>query len=1084
MNQFFTFEPSEFVVLEDSVEVEETVPRAESVRFYTVEEQTSDAFEKLLPKDKRVSGYERTQLQGVVDKFRDLYDGFVVSTAEDYFLREPSRGTSFDWIRPVVPGSAEYASPFNYVDLIEPSPNAPNYYPRMIAKLPVPFRGYFRSGEGGTTFDKPTEVQDDSDTRVFRILPTFFASRTVLHENGSVSLAMQPYPATEQRVSVVGYALRERTLPIPNPLEGHPFFSDTKARVIRTTEPLANVVPSVDAVLMHGVPVTTDPYGEAAPFLKLYDVSLSSIPWSSWKMRFPPVPSEEVLAVREDMKFPDARQQAPGGKLLEVYRSTYNPGVSPREWLLRRDDGGEWVVKALLSTAIENGSVAVLPGIDLPLPAYDPVRPEDCGLDNLSFVEFANRGILRRTWETKKGRSREEDVDTVRLTCAPIEFVIQERARAGHTGRISWKEGTTDDEIKRGHLEALLRYRFLADAERPVEYPRVEPKSTSQKHIDVLTVLNDPYRLVEDKIRDINALLRNAILSNNVYSDSEGRFVLCKHTLAILAGDAAADAAAYYDTWGVAEAGSYICKFCGQAIDAVEFDSQVEFDGYDKAVVHAEALDSSPSVSFSSVKEEVTALSRIRPMFQSKNAGHMIMFLLLSLLQVLPSSETLDMFLKALSKITGTKMEGLASKDQIIRCKAGVAMTAVLLQAHVPILVPRRSFGSKPLVLSGYPRDTPEVPTESQYSIVDSLLLVLRNTFEAFPTAIDPLYRDFIREVLGRSKSTRSKILEIISGAILPKVDGMKKLLSDAAVYIRAIPPSTEVKALIPVVMPPPKLGVNRSYEACPSARPILPGLRKPLLRQEEVPLGTGIRATSKRTPVQPSLSVRAVARTVSDAEIRGLLRGGEPKLPFVVSDNYRTNLLLASNLAMLAGIPDPTRTIDTTQPTATLRDLSKGIIYDIFRKIENPSVLKSLKSDDLATYCVSADVKKEEREVTSIRARERLAYVKRMGSLTDTQRELYLDLAKRGMAPILITTSDRVEFAKQVEEGEAQRAEEEYNELHGEVGVGAPPGLAVDDEEDMPALEPDYEAMGQRFNDGHDVLAGASFQDSALGPI
>jgi len=51
-------------------------------------------------------------------------------------------------------------------------------------------------------------------------------------------------------------------------------------------------VPSVEAILTHGVPVTTHPFRDAAPYLKVYDVRWNEIPWAAWKRQFPP--AEEV----------------------------------------------------------------------------------------------------------------------------------------------------------------------------------------------------------------------------------------------------------------------------------------------------------------------------------------------------------------------------------------------------------------------------------------------------------------------------------------------------------------------------------------------------------------------------------------------------------------------------------------------------------------------------------------------------------------------------------------------------------------------------------------------------------------------
>ena len=57
-----TFDPSEFVVLEDALEFDETIERPEAVRFFTVEEQETDAFEKLMPKG-RVTQFQREEVR-------------------------------------------------------------------------------------------------------------------------------------------------------------------------------------------------------------------------------------------------------------------------------------------------------------------------------------------------------------------------------------------------------------------------------------------------------------------------------------------------------------------------------------------------------------------------------------------------------------------------------------------------------------------------------------------------------------------------------------------------------------------------------------------------------------------------------------------------------------------------------------------------------------------------------------------------------------------------------------------------------------------------------------------------------------
>jgi hypothetical protein len=104
----------------------------------------------------------------------------------------------------------------------------------------------------------------------------------------------RPMQGSEDVVNRLGYWLAKRPLEIPNPLADHPFLAANTATFVESTAPLKDVLPSLDAVLTHGVPVTTDPYRVGGPYLKLYDIQLSSIPWSGWKSRFPPVEVEQI----------------------------------------------------------------------------------------------------------------------------------------------------------------------------------------------------------------------------------------------------------------------------------------------------------------------------------------------------------------------------------------------------------------------------------------------------------------------------------------------------------------------------------------------------------------------------------------------------------------------------------------------------------------------------------------------------------------------------------------------------------------------------------------------------------------------
>lgn len=77
--EFLNFEPSDFQILED-IEFDETIQRPEKVRFYTLEEQEVDAYEKMVPKG-RVTQFQR-------DQTKKKSHGFVICMKPMSFPRQ------------------------------------------------------------------------------------------------------------------------------------------------------------------------------------------------------------------------------------------------------------------------------------------------------------------------------------------------------------------------------------------------------------------------------------------------------------------------------------------------------------------------------------------------------------------------------------------------------------------------------------------------------------------------------------------------------------------------------------------------------------------------------------------------------------------------------------------------------------------------------------------------------------------------------------------------------------------------------------------------------------------------------------
>ena len=1026
-----TFTPEEYQVLEE-IEFDETVQRPETVRFYTLEEQTTDAFEKMLPKG-RVTRYQQDQLQKEVDRLEELYETFVLARPEEYALREPTYGKRLPWVSPVYAetGYTRYDWQRSWEPLAA-APRQPNFYPALLAALPRPVQ----ETQEGVLFPltEPTTFVSDAGTTPRRLLPDILVPRTQVHEDRTVSILRVPAPGTRDAAPFVGYSLQKRALDIPNPLADHPFLSSTEARFLSSTAPLEDVVPSLDAILTHGVPATQDPYGAAAPYLNLYDVQLSSIPWSTWKSKFPPVDPLQAPKEVEPIQFPAPTQLAPPDKLQEAYKTPYEPGISVRHWLMQRLDGGRLVVELLRSMVNDAGSVESIPGADLPPPSYPDTTIQECSLEGKSFPEFTIAGLLRRS-------------ATGSYQCIPLEFVKRERALDGYRNRLPWKE-TTREDLQKAYLRRLaeVRPRPLA-VKKEAALGKTPGAKESPRRREVLAIQTDPTRFAEDKYKDIQELLRDTTVTNQVYTDPEGAFVACAHTLAVLGGDLAADRRAFYDTWTAKLEGFRVCKFCGEVVNddvIVEQEDYTE-DGF--RIRDTEALPEQVFVG-ETIRNFTTGLQALRPIFVLENAHDETVFLLLSLLQVLPNRERLEPLLKLGRSVAATQFsKGAAEQVAKFTGMAGIATTAYLLQTHIPTLVPRRSFGPRPLLLSGYPRDAPE---PGKVTIVDTLMGVLRKTFEAFPTSFKGPSKQVIQAVLSQPSEVKRVVTLFLSDKSPYRMNKqgptmLPGLLAEAKAYQIGQPIVEAPAALLPVVFPPKELGVLNSFPACPSNRPIWTSGREPRVLQAVVPLWPGIQASSLATLLRPSTSSRVEPERIPTATIRARRAKGKGlQTKIRVGTGPRTNLLLASRLADLMRAPLPIRSVDPTESADSLRDIAQGFAYEALATAQaspaRRAQLEEARTMDATLYVLQAEYIDQKKEVAKLRAKERHTIVEDMKQRSDTERELIGELLQIGLAPYIVTLSDRERFAREAERlREMMAAEEERLAVDDEIGVGRP---------------------------------------------
>jgi hypothetical protein len=399
------------------------------------------------------------------------------------------------------------------------------------------------------------------------------------------------------------------------------------------------------------------------------------------------------------------------------------------------------------------------------------------------------------------------------------------------------------------------------------------------------------------------------------------------------------------------------------------------------------------------------------------------------------------------------------------------------------------------LILSGYPRDA-DAPT-SEYTIVDTLITVLRKTFEAFPSTFGGPAKALLKGVLnkpGEIKTTVNALLSSKSPLMNRKraTDGkmeptfVVELLAKAKAYVAEKPPVETPKTLISVFPPPKEFDVIKSFPACPSSRPIWTSGRLPKVVQPEVPLRTGLHPAGTAEPVPPTVSERVVPAPIEKAEIRARLATGSKLASRIrVSDEYRTSLILASRLADMFRQPTPVRAVDPTQNASELRDIGRGLAFeqlaDIAANTAKQTQLEERRTQDVALYLLQADYKEEKSQANKLRASERMKIVDDLKRKSDTERELIQQLLSIGAAPYLVTRTDREMFAREAELLQEQiRAEEDEldraEEADAELGVGRARDYEDDGDEDERGV--DHGDYGDRAG----LPVGRDYPEAGLG--
>jgi hypothetical protein len=1037
MDKDLVFEPSEFEIIETQ-EFEEELQRPEEVRFFTLEEQLEDYYDKVLPKKKHIARSEYKKIENELDRLKKVYDENIVITTTDYRVDQSRKSVTVPWVSSIyAPFKYEkYSFRDSWIPLLDKSRRtAPNFYGPMISALPRPYHS--EGGDGVPINGSQTLVNDEGKIPI-NALGSYTRTKRALHEDGSFDIISVPMPNSADDVKYIGYYINQRPLEIPRPLMDHPFLASNNTSKYITAEPLNTIFPSTEAIMSHAVPTTTDPYVEGQKYLKLYDVKLSHIPWVSWKERFPPVDSILSPPPIISVKFPDSDDSmAPSEDLQKSYSIGWNKGIFPRFWLAKQEDSGQLIVKMLLSKAGDFGLVPPETPGEKPEVQLPPSMPDDC-LKTDNFEEFLASGVYRvKNVDIKKF----DPYTTNPGVCAPTSYVAQEKQELVSKGKKAWSETTPTDIMKQHQL--LLKV-FQSSVEKVVApvYEKFEVRDTSEMRTNVRIILNDPNLEPSDKLHNINLLVRDLSITDNKYFDASNLYVVCLHTLAQLGGDLEHDRLEFYNKWAAVVDGFRVCKYCSEQINSDTYVSQDDFDDNGNPIVSHGVLDEkavyhgeSHPVSFTN------SLMELKANFDASNAGEAVLYTILSILQVLPTESQLLPIIQNLREVaTAARRSAKLSVPDKRRVEGilGIAAAVVLLQTHNPFLIPRRSFGSKILKLSGFPRDTTD-PKDSP--VLDAVLYSIKSTFEAFPNTFKEPIATVLRAIKTNSRKVRDETVRYVSQAYTK----FKSDFEAAKARYSVNEKEAEVNdILLPQILPSKyefapneRFGIEKMGE-CNTQKPfvVLSGKFAPSLVQDKLELWKSLTPSKSAKEIVPE-KFKYAYMFPDSKEITRMFKLGFPKSVkldaienFIKSDTDGIALLSLLNrvLDIVSTLGYPVKyvipyrqfatSLNTRESSSLVRDAVRGMLYELFTSIKGEDKiiegLRSAMNRDLTLRLIIVKKEDAEKEVNMTRTKERETFKMRMRSMNDDQREITKRLLDIGIAPFIITNEDREIFARE----------------------------------------------------------------------
>jgi len=730
------FELDDLKILE-TFDFEEDIQRPYELRFFTLEQQINDFFEKVIPP--KMTRFQEKYFKSLRDRIKVAYEKTIYITETDYYIKSNFELKNIGWIYPVYNefDYEEYNFKLKWTPLFERDQRkVPNYYSRLIGALPKPYKN---KSEGRVS--KGTLISKDGK-KTIQVLDLFESTKTILNDDGSKKIVKELFTNTDDYIKTIGYYLKER-LPIPRPFD-HPFLKSNKETFIETDVSLENIYPSIETILEHAIPTTRDPYEEGLKYLKLYGLELYNIPWMAWKSRFFPAEYRDLPIPVKELQFKNDIDEKPSDFLLSNYTPWYS-AYDPRYWLSLQYDGGNLVSKCLLSNANLVGSMSMYPYLETITYDYPDSEAEICQGFLKSFESFLESGLYRPIQKSGK--------------CIPITTILQEKIKKLYKDRISWKE-TTKNDIVKDYVTLSKLYLPSELYTKKETYTKFEGKNDSERRKDVLSILKDTEREPLDKAEALEILMRDLEFKENNYFDLSGSFVMCYHTLEILRGvlEEKIPRFKFYSMWTYLSEGSRICKFCG---DIINNDNLVATKEYD--------LEGHLTMEYTPLTSEiivVNSLTSLKSLFNNQNSGESIIYILLSYLQIIPTEQQLQPILQKIrifSKSLKEKSEQSKKISEENRLLTegifGIAGFLVLIQTHNPFLIPRRKINSKEFITYGYPRDT---DNSDDCPILKSIFSTLKLYLKSLPILGISNISEILRKLITNQSQLENETLRWI----------------------------------------------------------------------------------------------------------------------------------------------------------------------------------------------------------------------------------------------------------------------------------------------------------------------------------